>query len=426
MTGHLTSKEFADHMAALGLKPEDGPFAVAVSGGPDSMALALLFKDWAKASYLTFDHGLRAESKTEARQVKDWLTKLDLQCEILTWEGEKPTSGIQAAARHARYQAMENWCGNHGVKYLAVAHTRDDQAETFLIRLFRGSGVDGLAAMAPISPPISHPGGPKLLRPLLDVSKARLIATLKAAGQDWIEDPSNENEDFLRVQVRKALGNSDIEGFDIQTLAKTATRMARAKGLLQGLTDEVLEDALVVSAYGFGALDVAKLLTVHEEIGLRALSRMLVYFGGGGYPPRLEAVERLYNTLGRKSFKGATLAGCQLDPKSGGKIIISREVAAIKHVLPLKPNETGLWDGRFEVHLNRGGSAGDIRALGQDGWLEILSVNPDLKALDIPLNVIFGLPAFFNKESLQEIPHLNIPQKGGHLSALTDPKRSVY
>ena len=138
-------------MAALGLSPGDGPFAVATSGGPDSMALALLFKDWGEATFLTFDHRLRKESKAEALQVKAWLAASGQPHEILTWRGAKPAAGIQAAARQARYQALEGWCRERGVKYLFLAHTRDDQAETFLIRLLRGSGVDGLAAMAPRS-----------------------------------------------------------------------------------------------------------------------------------------------------------------------------------------------------------------------------------------------------------------------------------
>ena len=392
------------------------------------MALALLFKDWAEATYLTFDHGLRIESKAEALQVKAWLAAKGLRHEILTWRGEKPTTGIQAAARQARYRALEGWCRNFGVKYLFLAHTRDDQAETFLMRLFRGSGVDGLAAMAPLSSPVTGPGGPRLVRPFLDVAKAGLVATLKAAGQEWIKDPSNENLDFLRVQVRKSLRESEIEGFDTNTLAKTAARMARVKDLLDDLTREVLEKALFVSPFGFGELDVAAFQTGHEEIALRALSRMLVFFGGGGYPPRLEQVERLYHALEQKDFKGATLAGCQLEPKpkTKGKIIFSREVAAIRDVLTLKPGGRGHWDGRFELYLDGQGAAGKVRALGQDGWQEIKAENPDLKALKIPYNAILGLPALYRGGKLYQVPHLQIPEKGGTLSVLTDPKRKVY
>ena len=414
----FTQKDFTKVMTGLGITPADGPFAVAVSGGPDSMALSLLFSGWGEASYLTFDHGLREGSQKEAEQVGRWLKQRGLSHKILTWHGEKPATGIQAAARTARYRALEGWCRDHGIKALVLAHTRDDQAETFLMRLIRGSGVDGLAAMAPVAPPLSGPDSPRLVRPLLGVSKQALKEYLTSAGQPWVEDPSNQNLDFMRVKVRKLLGDTEIEGFTAETLAKTAARMARVKEVLGGRTQGVLEKALVVSRFGFGELDVAEFHKAHEEIALRALSRMLIFFGGGGYPTRLEQVERLCHALGQKEFKGATLAGCLLEPKpkSKGVITFSREVAAISDVLTLKPGERGLWDRRFELYLDKKGAAGEVRALGQNGWWELRLENPDLKALNIPLNAILGFPALYRGGKLSEVPHLKIPEKGRTLS----------
>jgi len=424
----LTHKDFSTLMDGLGLAPSDGPFAVAVSGGPDSMALTLLMKAWGETTTLTFDHGLRKESAKEAQQVGMWVKDLGLKHEILTWAGEKPATGIQAAARQARYQALEGWCRDHGINYLLLAHTLNDQAETFLMRLMRGSGVDGLSAMAPLSPPVKHPDGPQLARPLLSTPKTVLIETLDAAGQDYIRDPSNENPDFLRVQVRQLLAETDIEGFNAETLTKTAARMARVRNLLEGLTNDLLKTCLSVSFYGFGELDLRKWRGAHEEVELRALSRMLVYFGGGNYPPRLEQVERLSNSLGDKTFSGATLAGCRLDPKPKhpGMIILSREVAAIRHVFHLKPGEQGIWDGRFEVQLDKKGSSGEVHALGKDGWTAVKKQKPELKDLSIPHNVILGLPALFREGRLKEVPHLKFPETGGHLSVLTDPGRKVF
>lgn len=168
--------------------------AVAVSGGPDSLALAFLAAAWAakrrgRIVALTVDHGLRKDSGKEARTVGRWLNDAGVAHHILTWKGPKPRTGIQAAARNARYRLLREWCRRQGILHLLVAHTRDDQAETFLLRLHRESGVAGLAAM----PAISEEPDLRILRPLLTLPKARLIATLQARKQEWIEDPSNKN-----------------------------------------------------------------------------------------------------------------------------------------------------------------------------------------------------------------------------------------
>lgn len=416
MAAPYTSQEFAREMAALGLTPGDGPFAVATSGGPDSMALALLFAGWGKATYLIFDHGLRDGSAAEARQVGQWLENKGYSHKILTWQGAKPTSDIQARARAARYQALEGWCRSNGVTALLLGHTHDDQAETFFMRLLRGSGVDGLAAMAAVAPPVSDNNGPKLVRPLLGVAKARLKEFLNAEGQDYITDPSNENPAFLRVQVRRLLAASDIEGFNADTLVKTASRMARVKRVLDSLTREVLKTSLQVFDEGYGRLDTPGLLAAPEEIGLRALSKALVAFGGGRYPPRLEKLERLYQALKAKDFSGATLAGCQIFPDHDGFIYFCREASEISQTLSLSPGEKAIWDRRFEVSLKAGGTPGEVRALGESGWTSLVQDHPGLKQTPIPFPVKVGLPALFSSGEVVEVPHLHFPASNGHLA----------
>ncbi|HLU65659.1 MAG TPA: tRNA lysidine(34) synthetase TilS, partial [Kofleriaceae bacterium] len=175
-----------------------GPFerrprlAVAVSGGPDSLCLCLLAHGWAKArggevSALTVDHGLRPTSADEARQVAAWLGPRGIDHHVLRWTGAKPATAIQEAAREARYRLLGDWCRAAGVLHLLLAHHLDDQAETVAFRRARGSGPEGLAGM----PAVRELAGLRLLRPLLGVPKARLVATLEAAGQAWLEDPSN-------------------------------------------------------------------------------------------------------------------------------------------------------------------------------------------------------------------------------------------
>ena len=178
-----------------------GPFgpaprvAVAVSGGADSMALLLLAKDWAPGvAALTVDHGLRAGSTAEAAQVAAWCASRRIPHCVLAWTGRKPSSGIQEASRTARYELLTQWCRDRGYPHLLVGHHLEDQAETFLIRMQRGSGVDGLAAM----PSTTARDGVRIVRPLLGVTPARLTAFLRAAGQPWIEDPSNDDPRFAR------------------------------------------------------------------------------------------------------------------------------------------------------------------------------------------------------------------------------------
>ena len=198
----LSSAEFSALMAPLGPFEPAPHVAVAVSGGADSLSLALLLRDWAaeqggRVTALVVDHGLRPGSAAEARRVRRQLTGLGLAAKCLTWPGPAPQSNRQALARAARYRLMADWCRRQSVLHLALAHHLDDQAETLLLRLGRGSGLDGLAAM----PPLRELPEVRLLRPLLPVPKARLVAGLRTAGLTWVEDPSNRDPSHARVRL---------------------------------------------------------------------------------------------------------------------------------------------------------------------------------------------------------------------------------
>jgi len=189
----LTAQEVADALDTCGIGADE-QVAVAVSGGADSLCLALMVAEARPTVCLTVDHGLRPEAANEAAMVHDFLARRGIEHETLEWEGEKPAANIQAVAREARYQLMTAWCRDKGIKWLLTAHHLDDQAETLLLRLARGSGVYGLAAMAPVSnPPVGGGAPPRLARPFLDFPKARLVATLNAMAVDWVEDPSNQS-----------------------------------------------------------------------------------------------------------------------------------------------------------------------------------------------------------------------------------------
>src|SRR5690606_27785001 len=222
---------------------------------------------------------------------------------ILTWQGEKPQAGLQAAAREARYRLLAAACRKAGVNGLLAAHHLEDQAETFLLRLARGSGVDGLAAMAPTR---LLSGMPELvlLRPLLGVPRARLEATLAAARLEAIHDPSNENERFDRVKARRLLAELAPLGLDARRLADTAGHMARVRAALEAQTRALRAAHARLGLAGDVSMDADALRGAPEEIALRALAAIVKQAGGAVYPPRFEALSALYaalraGTLGR-------------------------------------------------------------------------------------------------------------------------------
>lgn len=307
----VTGREVARLMAPFGV-PSGARVAVAVSGGADSLALALLLKVWGDANgvevlALTVDHGLRADAAQEARQVGAWMAARGMAHHVLTWaQGPDAQSAVQARAREARYGLMSKWCRAHGVARLFAAHHQGDQAETFVMRLKRASTLHGLAAMAHMR---DLGGGVVLCRPLLGVSKARLTATLLAQGQDWIEDPSNRNPSFERVRVRALIDALGQEGVSAERLAGAA-RGARA---VSEALDRAVKAFEASSVQGRGDalhIDARALADMPQAVAERVLALNLTAVGGGVYPPSPDKVRRLARALGRPGFRARTLAGC--------------------------------------------------------------------------------------------------------------------
>jgi tRNA(Ile)-lysidine synthase len=280
---------------------------LAVSGGPDSIALMWLAARWRRSLTrgprliaVTVDHGLRTEAAREARDVKRLARSLDLPHRTLRWSGTKPKTGLPAAARSARYRLLAQAARQNRATHILTAHTRDDQAETLLMRLLRGSGIAGLAAMARVT----ERDGLLLARPLLNVSKSQLIATLKRAKLDFADDPSNRDTNFTRPRIRNVMPVLAAEGGDTRNLARLASRLARANQAVEVLVDgaerylalrnrETLHpgvDARIFDAKAFAA--------VPEEIRLRLLLRAIDRFGHEG-PAELGKVEVLLAVLDR-------------------------------------------------------------------------------------------------------------------------------
>ncbi len=286
--------------------------AVAVSGGPDSMALcsmlSALYPD-TEIYALTVDHGLRTESSQEAQDVGDALSSLgNVAHHILTWEHDKkPDARIQERAREVRYGFMREFMAAHKIGFLFLGHHMDDQAETFLFRLAKGSGLDGLSGM-PFKQDMGK--GFVLCRPFLSFLKTEILEYCKNTSISCVEDPSNESEKFARVRLRKSKEVLEGEGLSAKRLSVTAKRMERAREALELIAKKYLEDNVLESESSRLVLKIL-LLDEPEEIVLRVLiNAILILLPELGHSIRMEKLENLCADLMKPDvFRKRTLGG---------------------------------------------------------------------------------------------------------------------
>jgi tRNA(Ile)-lysidine synthase len=281
--------------------------AVAVSGGRDSLALALLAQEWAAARSgrivgLIVDHALRPESAEEAATTVFLLGRHECEAEILRWSEAKPRTGLQEAARTARYRLLREACRRRGILHLLVAHHADDQAETVAMRAARQSGPDGLAGM---SAAVELPEV-RLLRPLLGVARSRLTATLLARGVPWIDDPSNSDPRFERARLRS--------GHRLTAPPADTGRSTREQRLALASVE-----ALEISPADDVAIDRSAFVRLGRDQRARLLSRVIQAVGGGDHPPRRDRLERAADRLCDPVARGKsgiaqdfTLSACRL------------------------------------------------------------------------------------------------------------------
>jgi tRNA(Ile)-lysidine synthase len=318
---------FADWKHAPGL-------VLAVSGGPDSIALMWLAARWRRALSrgprllaVTVDHGLRAEASREAREVKRLARDLDVPHRTVRWTGEKPTSGVPAAARAARYRLLATVARQSGASHIVTAHTRDDQAETLLMRLLRGSGIGGLAAMARES----EREGVLIVRPFLNISKSQLIATLEKAKISYADDPTNRDTRFTRPRIRSLIEGLGAEGGDARNLARLASRLARANAAIEILADGAarylaLRDRTIGSPPAAAiwprdaTFEAAAFAALPEEIRLRLLLRAIDRVGHEG-PAELGKAEALLVALDRALQETAVTPQLRLKQSLAGTVV---------------------------------------------------------------------------------------------------------
>lgn len=316
----LAATEFEQLAVMRGLETATA-LAVALSGGADSLALCALLADWCAVRHIPLhaiivDHALRPESAEEAQSVAEIVrTRFPGVFPVILRRDPETISStrLQEAARHDRYQLMGDYCERHHIRHLCLAHHQNDQAETFLFRLAKGSGIDGLAGMRPV---VRAPGRDLVyLRPCLDLPKERLVATCRARGLVFVNDPSNESDRFARVRIRQWLAGLVDEGLTIRRLSVTAQRLERAVCALDAITTQIWQQACVLATEDELVFDLAVLAHQPEDIRVRLLLRALQQLGGVvGYPPRLEQVEALQQLIFDKTeFTRTTLHHCLIE-----------------------------------------------------------------------------------------------------------------
>lgn len=378
-----------------GLRPWDGSLALAVSGGGDSMAM-LHLATGLQVRVVTVDHGLRPEAAAEAAGVGRVCAVLGLPHQILHWHWDG-RGNLQDAARRGRRAAIAAWAQAVGVRAVALAHTQDDLAETFVMRLARGAGVDGLAAMVPQW----QEAGVTWLRPVMGVTRGALRDCLRDVGGDWVEDPSNDNLRFDRVKVRKVLAVLQPLGVTLQRLAEVAGHLAEARAALEAVTEQLAAQALHEVA-GAVRMDRVLLAGAAPEVQRRLVLRVIGGIAPDFYAPRGPAVQALLARL--LAGQGGTLAGCRFQV-SRGQLWAYREARAVAGLVCA----TGqVWDGRWRL---TGPEGHEVRALG-DG----LALCADWRSVGVPRGALLASPALWQGPRLIAAPHAGLNPGNGAIS----------
>jgi tRNA(Ile)-lysidine synthase len=383
--------------------PLSGKIAIAVSGGPDSMALAFCVKRWGQRELvaLVVDHGLRTESTQEAEQVKERLENMNIAVEILKWQHENVTTRLHEKARDARYRLLTEACTRLGAGDLFVAHHREDQAETVLMRLAKGSGVEGLAGIAITS----MRDNIRILRPFLTVAKQNLIATCVAADIHTVADPSNTSDKFARGRLRKIMPVLSNEGMTIDSLNLLGERARETNDALDFYATLFMQTFAIPVQGGCIRIDCDALRKIPRATAARVMAKALRYTHDAGYPPERLALATLLDAILMAQHPTVrSLYGCLLS-LTGSQMLILREPAAVAEIIPAMPGQTLLWDTRWSISLPPDITAGSvIKALGNQPHKRIDTLAPGLRRMVPQGRVRATLPALWHGSDLIAIP----------------------
>ncbi len=401
---------------------------LAVSGGPDSLAMAYLAVEWRSRlgspppvmSVATVDHGLRSDSAREAEIVAQHCRSLGIEHATLRWEGVKPRSGIINAARDARYGLLDAHAqsiGGSGKVAVITAHHQDDQAETVFMRLARGGGVEALAAMSP-ERPLAGGSSVRLVRPFLGFPKVRLVASLAARGVTWIEDPTNTDCKLERTRVRQSLASS---GLNAAAVAMTAGRMQEAREGLDYAAAQFKQTLQLSYNNGvYASFDWAAFDAAPAVLRCLVLTTIVRHFGGTTPNPEVSQVEALVSRIAAAGAAAgptrATLGGTVITTRKNA-ITVWRELgrlemsgveltAATNHV----PRQC--WDDRFWVSIDcQRVATVTVKPLGLRGFETLAGMLG--VAVQLPKDAVCGLPSFWADATLLTVPQLGLQTAAG-------------
>lgn len=421
-------ERFFQNLDLIGGFEPNPKVAVAVSGGVDSMALLWLTWQWVRAkggqlTSLTVDHRLRRESTKEAEWVHHHCQDHGILHDILTWEMPAQTGNIMAQAREARYHLLQDYCYQHSIPHLFVGHQADDQLETFILHLERGSGLKGLSSMAPVTD-LSYG---RLLRPLLAEWRAELQMFLKDIGWNWHEDPSNINLDYDRIKARKSLDGLRQAGvLNPSRWLTSITALGQSQDYVAQNVLNHAADVLQIYPEGFACIDYQKIKTLSPIIAKEILAQILTHISGNDYPPRWYQLETLWDLLmAGPQAKRTTLGGCLVIQRKN-QIFICRELSAMDQPpLEAQDKDYFLWDNRFNIEGVKDLSPFFIAALGKKGWRQMIAVDKTLKKLPYPQEVVMALPAIWQKtreglDILLAVPNLSYKMDKNKTNELLD------
>ena len=396
----------ADTLQNLGPFEQNPHIAVAVSGGADSLALVLLTNEWVQSNggsltAITIDHDLRIDSKSEAEFVHAKLTTLGIAHHIIKWEHPNLKGNLQQEARNARYKLLTDFCNQQAILHLLIAHHKNDQIETFFLRLFRGSGLSGLTAMDKIS----HLNGVRILRPLLDLDKEELVSYLQSQNENWVEDPSNNNAKFDRIKVRNFINNQDFleKSLFNNRIILAINNLKRAKETFNCNLNNKIVGVVEISNLGYAKINIKKFLCLYEEEALKILARLLDMVGGNCYSPRFKSLQNVYyNIVANKTTQNLANAVLTIED---GYLLIYKEIGKKNRKCLIDKTDT-YWDNRFKVVF----SDHQLRYLQEnDAYIDDLGRQNAKIVLssDEKLDIIATLPAIYVGSELIAVPSLN-------------------
>lgn len=363
--------------AALNAVHKGGGLGLAVSGGGDSIAMLHLAHDWARRAdeairIAVVDHGLRPESAAEAEGVSRAAAALGHPATILRWADWSGSGNVQAAARDARYRLIGEWARGLGITAVALGHTLEDQAETVLMRLARGSGVDGLSGMS------ARRGAESIawLRPMLGLRRNDLRSWLRAERIGWVDDPSNDDPRYDRVRMRGALDELAKLGITAEKLARTADHMRDARSALDHATADLAAKSARWGLCGELRIDLGPLRAAPIEIVRRLIRAALTRVSGGTYGPRADAEAKLIVAMmGLRLGGGRSLHGCLIRPDGPAGVVLVREASALDQTGVTIDRAGQMWDRRFRLVAKAPASDARLAPLGGAGAAELSALD---------------------------------------------------